>query len=224
MKKSKLTPANVALFPEPEPPIMNQIELNIDAIQARLAAHQPHQVNIAAKRQAAVALILREGNTEPEVLLIQRAEHEDDPWSGDLGFPGGRIEKSDASPKAAAERETWEEIGLTLAEKDFLGQSDDMAALTLSVRICCFVYHLAKEVPFQLNEEVVNYFWVPFSTLLSPERNELMYFHHRGTDRQHPVVHLQEWSSKPLWGITYRLLDSFFNLLDLSFHYPEKIA
>ena len=51
-----------------------------------------------------------------------------------------------------------------------------------------------------------------------------MYFHHRGTDRQHPVVHLQEWSSKPLWGITYRLLDSFFNLFDLSFTYPEKIA
>lgn len=198
--------------------------IQISEIKARLAEHKPQILNVAAKRQAAVALILRESFSEPEVLLIQRAEHEKDPWSGDLGFPGGRIEKSDASPRAAAERETWEEIGLSLNDDNYLGQSDDMAGLTLSVRISCFVYHVGKDYTFDLNEEVVNYFWVPFSTLLTPERNELMYFHHRGTDRQHPVIHLQEWSSKPLWGITYRLLDSFFNLLDRSFTYPEKIA
>ena len=198
--------------------------VDINQVRERLAEHSPQIVNTAAQRQAAVALILRDAGSEPEVLLIQRAEHEEDPWSGDLGFPGGRIETSDASPRTAAERETWEEIGLTLNADNFLGQSDDMAAMTLSVRISCFVYHLHQEVEFNLNNEVVNYFWVPMSTLLSPERNELMYFHHRGTDRQHPVVHLKEWSTKPLWGITYRLLDSFFNLLDLSFTYPEQIA
>jgi len=193
-------------------------------IRARLAGYTPQVKDIAANKQAAVALILRAGKSEPEVLFIQRAEHEKDPWSGDLGFPGGRIETTDPSPKAAAERETWEEVGLRLKADNFLGQSDDMVGLTLSVRISCFVYFIEPTTTFQLNEEVVNYFWVPFSTLLTPERNELMYFRHRGTDRQHPVVHLDEWSSKPLWGITYRLLDSFFNLLDLSFTYPEKIA
>jgi len=214
---------SVALFPGPDIPKTVEEMLDIEEIRARLTRHKPKVVNIAAKRQAAVALILREGEAEPEVLLIQRAEHEKDPWSGDLGFPGGRIETSDPSPRAAAERETREEIGLTLRDENYLGQSDDMAGAILSVRISCFVYHIGQGMKFRLNGEVVDYFWVPLSTLLDPERNELMHFFHRGTDRQHPVIHLEEWSPKPLWGITYRLLDTFLNLFDLSFNYPEKV-
>ena len=144
--------------------------VQINKIKARLAGHKPQKVDIAAKKQAAVALILRAGKNEPEVLLIQRAEHEKDPWSGDLGFPGGRIEPSDASPRAAAERETMEEVGLTLTADNYLGQSDDMAGLTLSVRISCFVYHVGHQETLTLNEEVFDYFWVPFSTLLTPDR------------------------------------------------------
>ncbi len=197
--------------------------LEIEEIKTRLKKHKPRIVNIDAKRQAAVALILRDGGDEPEVLLIQRAEHEKDPWSGDLGFPGGRIEAEDPSPRAAAERETWEEIGLTLKPENYLGQSDDMAGAILSVRISCFVYNIDRDVQFRLNGEVVDYFWVPLSTLLDPKRNTLMHFFHRGTDRQHPVIRLDEWSPKPLWGITYRLLDTFLNLFDLSFTYPENI-
>jgi len=64
---------------------------------------------------AAVALILLTGPAGLEMLFIERARHDDDPWSGNLGFPGGKVEETDDGERQAAERETREEIGLDLA-------------------------------------------------------------------------------------------------------------
>ncbi len=195
--------------------------LKIDQIRSRLADHQPPQLEVKARRHAAVALLLRERQGEPEVFFIRRAEHDGDPWSGDLAFPGGGIEKRDRDPRAAAERETLEEIGLQLEPHQYLGQSMDMAGAYLPIRISCFVY-LLEEIPdLSLNHEVVGCFWVPLSTLLDQRRNRLADFHYRGANRLHPVIDLPEWSDKPLWGITYRLLQGFLDLFDLGFEHPE---
>ncbi|MCW8859605.1 MAG: CoA pyrophosphatase [Deltaproteobacteria bacterium] len=195
--------------------------LAIEQIRERLIEYQPKSLQRVVQRHAAVALLLRENSEGTEVLLIQRAEHEKDPWSGDLGFPGGRIEDQDVSPRAAAERETWEEVGLCLSKESYLGQSDDLAGAYLSVRISCFVYQVNNDAQFKLNGEVVDLFWIPLKTLLEPERNRMTNFLYRGSNREHPVVDLSEWSQRPLWGITYRLLDNFLNLFDLSFSHPE---
>ncbi len=196
--------------------------LNIEQIRNRLSDHQPQSLQQESDRHAAVAMLLRENSQQTEVLLIRRAEHDKDPWSGDLGFPGGRIETIDPSPRAAAERETWEEVGLCLNDENYLGQSDDLAGAYLSVHISCFVYQVGMNTQFKLNGEVVGLFWVPIQTLLDPQRNQQLTFFYRGRDRNHPGINLSEWSDRPLWGITYRLLDNFLNLFDLSFTYPER--
>ncbi len=196
--------------------------LNIEQIKKRLADYQPPALEQEFERHAAVAMLLRQNSENTEVLLIQRAEHEKDPWSGDLGFPGGGIEPSDSSPRAAAERETREEIGLYLNEENYLGQCDDLAGAYLSVHICCFIYQVNMDVQFKLNGEVVNFFWAPLRTLLEPQRNQQLTFFYRGQDRKHPGIILDEWSNRPLWGITYRLLNNFLNLFDLSFTHPKR--
>ncbi len=196
--------------------------LEIEQIRKRLSSHQPQPVEQESDRYAAVAMLLRKTNQSTEVLLIRRAELDKDPWSGDLGFPGGRIEERDQSPRAAAERETWEEIGFCLNEQNYLGQSDDLAGAYLSVHISCFVYQVDRNVQFKLNGEVVDLFWVPLQALLDPLRNQQLTFFYRGQDRTHPAIKLSEWTERPLWGITYRLLDNFLNLFDLSFTYPER--
>lgn len=197
--------------------------LSITQIKQRLDNHQPQVFKLDVTRHAAVALILRRSESGTEILLIRRAEHENDPWSGDLACPGGRIEEQDSDDRAAAERETWEEIGIDLSHADYLGQGDDLGGAYLSVRVSCFVYHLKQDAPFKLNGEVVDLFWVPLTTLLAPERNRMAEFYYRGADRKHPIVDLSEWSQRPLWGLTYRLIDNFLQLFGLSFKHPEKL-
>ncbi|HYN43940.1 MAG TPA: NUDIX domain-containing protein, partial [Thermoanaerobaculia bacterium] len=62
--------------------------------------------DVPVTRKAAVAVILRDGDGGVELLFIRRAEHPRDPWSGQMGLPGGRVDPGDASPLAAALRET----------------------------------------------------------------------------------------------------------------------
>jgi len=197
--------------------------LSITQIKQRLDNHQPQAFKLDVNRHAAVALILRRGESGTEILLIRRAEHENDPWSGDLAFPGGRIEEEDRDDRAAAERETWEEIGVDLSAAEYLGQGDDLGGAYLSVRVSCFIYHLHQDVPFTMNGEVVDLFWVPLTTLLDTDRNRMEEFYYRGADRTHPIVDLSEWSQRPLWGLTYRLINNFLQLFGLSFKHPEKL-
>lgn len=196
--------------------------IDLQQIRTGLTQHQPQLLTQQDFRRAAVAMLLREQAGETEVLFIRRAEHELDPWSGDLAFPGGGVDPTDLSPRAAAERETFEEIGLELAPHLYLGRSDDLAGAYLSIHIACFVYQLENEANFCLNGEVVDLFWVPFRTLLDPARNCLHEFHYRGAGRCHPVIELPEWSNRPLWGITYRLLQNFLGRFGLSFRHPER--
>ncbi|HEX9187840.1 MAG TPA: NUDIX domain-containing protein, partial [Vicinamibacteria bacterium] len=98
---------------------------------ASALAGRAHRVVEGGAARAAVALVLRDGvPAGPELLVIRRAEHEQDPWSGHMGFPGGRAEPSDPSPEATAVRETLEETGLDLArDGSRLGALDEMKAL-----------------------------------------------------------------------------------------------
>ena len=66
---------------------------------------------------AAVALIVDTARStqDPDIVFIERAAHEGDPWSGHVAFPGGRCESEDDGPSATAVRETREEIGIDLS-------------------------------------------------------------------------------------------------------------
>jgi 8-oxo-dGTP pyrophosphatase MutT (NUDIX family) len=186
-----------------------------DTIQAILADHSPQRSAASAGKHASVALILRDGENGLEILFIRRAEHDGDPWSGDVAFPGGRVEKTDEGPKYAAERETQEEIDLDLGTADYLGQVDDIQGAYLPVRVSCFVYYLHQTPKLTHNYEVVATFWVPLLTLQDPERNRQKLFTYRGEQRSHPIIDLDGYSERFLWGITYRLLQQFFNLFGL---------
>ena len=64
--------------------------------------------------RSGVAIVLAERPFEGEVhlMMIRRAQRTGDPWSGNMGFPGGRAEVEDASIFHAALRELREETGL----------------------------------------------------------------------------------------------------------------
>lgn len=55
---------------------------------------------------------------DPEILFIKRASRVGDRWTGHVALPGGRRDPGDVDDKAAAIRETWEEVGLDISTDD----------------------------------------------------------------------------------------------------------
>ncbi|HEU5170288.1 MAG TPA: NUDIX domain-containing protein, partial [Gemmatimonadales bacterium] len=84
---------------------------------------------------------------EPDaLLLIRRAERAGDPWSGQMGLPGGRHHPGDPDLLATAIRETEEEVGLALDASRCIGVLDDVAPRTPDlppIAVRPFVFSLA---------------------------------------------------------------------------------
>lgn len=181
-------------------------------LAARLAERSPVEIPSSALFHAAVALIIREGDDGSEILFIERASHDGDPWSGDLGFPGGKIEPGDAGPREAAERETLEELALDLGEAFYLGRLDDIAGANLPVRVSCFVYGLTGDQPLMLSGEVRDAFWVSLADLCDSQRHVDAMVSFDGKSFQRPAIVLPVEGKPVLWGITYRLTMQFLEV------------
>lgn len=192
---------------------------SLSLIRQAIAAHQP-TVLPADRPHAAVALLLAETPTEPEILFIQRATHADDAWSGDIGFPGGRVAEGETNPRQTAERETREELDLDLACYEYLGRLDDLYGVSLPILVSCLVYAAPFRPALTPNHEVAKVFWFPLQALLDPARQSLESFPYRGRPTTQPVADLLGPGEPRLWGITYRLLHNFFDIVGGSFGQP----
>jgi 8-oxo-dGTP pyrophosphatase MutT (NUDIX family) len=188
----------------------------IEEVRSALARHRP--LTHAAPARAAVAMVLRPDPAgRGEVLLIERARKAGDPWSGHMAFPGGRQDPEDPSPRVTAERETLEEVGMDLAPAELLGQLDDLegrhAGRPAGLVISAFVYHLPEPPRLAPNEEVESAFWVPLEQLLARERHVDYRFRHELGALTMPGIRVGEAEPHVVWGLTYRFLERFFELL-----------
>ncbi len=197
----------------------------LEEIESRLAARPPLLHAMSAKMSAAVALVLRAAEADMEALFIRRALHDADPWSGHLAFPGGRIDETDADARAAAERESLEEVGIDLVQADVragrgssgagchvrrLGRLDDVLGYAESIRVSAFVYGLTGPVELKPNYEVHEVFWTPLRHCTDPDRQAIREFEYLDVSRPLPTIRLLEDERAPvLWGITYKFMDDF---------------
>lgn len=167
------------------------------------AAHRPDATETL---WAAVATVLREHPERGlEVLLIQRAEREGDPWSGHIAYPGGRYSEGDANMQHTAERETLEEVGLDLrSHAQFLGRLSNVPARRNGQRVACFVYVLTQEAEPQRSDEVADVLWVPLHTFLSGTGRSTYPFVHEGQHYDLPCFRLGD---RVLWGMTFWMLE-----------------
>lgn len=168
--------------------------------------------------RAAVAAVFRAGPADTELLFIQRAEHDRDPWSGHMAFPGGRTDPIDVDSHATAERETLEELGLDLGPAIRLGSLADTSggrATNNLVAVSAHCYWLHGERPaLRLNYEVAAAIWVPLEQLLDPDRYiDYWYPPSRST---FPGIQL-DVESQVIWGLTLRFLADLFTRLDRPF-------
>jgi len=179
-------------------------------ISGRLNHQGPEIRDIPGFRRAAVALILSKVESGYRMLFIERATHPSDPWSGNIGFPGGKVEKDDTDARHAAERETMEELGIDLGRAEYLGRLSDHDGAHLPVLLSCFVYGMVEEkLDFTISDEVKDVFWLTVEELTDPGRCGMHEFTFAGDRFESPCVHLPYDDKPVLWGLTYRLVTEF---------------
>ena len=161
-------------------------------------------------------MILRSGpDGAPELLMIKRAEAEQDPWSGHVACPGGRMDPGDHDLRQTAIRETWEETGIDLAHDGrILGTLDDITPRTPRLPpliIRPFVAIVRRGVALIQSEEVADVFWVPVSAI----RTKSSWGKGVVDIRTVGPTEVDVFRHGPhtVWGLTHRALSQFVQYL-----------
>ena len=175
-------------------------------------ADDPPHPEREARIHAAVSLVVRAGATL-DVLLIKRAHHEDDPWSGHMALPGGRRDRADASLLHTATRETLEETGLVLDGALRLGRLETVSPQSTrlpDLTIFPFVFGVPAGARARVaSREVHAVHWVDLETLRSPDTRCAVEVELAGGARSFPGLRVGE---DVVWGLTYRILLDFFRV------------
>ncbi len=187
--------------------LTHPLTTRLGRLRERLATHQPHIDQQGDELiWASVAVVL--APSPDAVLLIRRADHPDDPWSGHMALPGGRQEPEDADLASTAIRETAEEVGLPLDLDQLLGSLDDVVPRTPvlpPIAVRPFVFLLPERPTLVLNPEVAAARWVQLDQLLHPGTYHSVRLEIRGESREMPAYQLDD---AIVWGMTERILTS----------------
>jgi 8-oxo-dGTP pyrophosphatase MutT (NUDIX family) len=162
-------------------------------------------------RPAAV-LIPVVDHPEPTVLLTLRSAHLSD-HAGQISFPGGKIEATDASPLDAALREAEEEVGLVREFVDPLGYLD-LYGTSFGFRILPTVAKVRPGFSLRISEaEVDSAFEVPLAFLMNPANHQLQSKEFRGVARS---FYAMPFEQHYIWGATAGILRVLYERIYLS--------
>lgn len=194
--------------------------LKPQALRQRFAAPPTWQPEFLAEKkfmdrlpmQAAVLvpIVMRR---EPTVLLTQRTAHLST-HSGQIAFPGGKVDASDVDVVGAALREAHEEVGLTREYVEVLGQ--------LPVYVTGSVFHVTPVVAlvspgFSLYPnpfEVADVFEVPLQFLMNPAHHRHHLVDWQGVQREWLSMPYQDGATERyIWGATAGMLRNFYRFL-----------
>lgn len=166
---------------------------------------------VPAKAAVLIPIVL---HAQPTVLLTERSSKLRS-HSGQVAFPGGRVDPTDPNIAAAAMREAWEEVGLSADFIEVLGSLPTYTTIT-SFEVTPVVGLVRPGFELTLNPyEVADSFEVPLQFLMNPANH-----------RRHAMVgeglSARQWFSMPyqdgdrerfVWGATAGMLRNFYRFL-----------
>jgi 8-oxo-dGTP pyrophosphatase MutT (NUDIX family) len=166
--------------------------------RAGVAAVKPAAVLIAVVDRAAASVILT-------LRTAGLATH-----AGQIAFPGGKIDRGDASPAEAAMREAHEEIGLERRFVEPIGYLD--LYLTFSgYRILPMVARVEPDYALSLNRaEVSDAFEVPLEFLMQPDNHQRRSRDWNGITRHYYEMSYQD---RYIWGATAGIVRNLYERL-----------
>jgi 8-oxo-dGTP pyrophosphatase MutT (NUDIX family) len=179
----------------------------MDLALDRVREHTPVAVS-EGEREAAVLVSVVERDGRPHVLFIKRADHLGE-HAGQMSFPGGGREPSDADLLATALRESREEVGMATDGVEIVGRLDDIATVT-SYSVRPFVARVPDQEWVPDDREVAEVVLLPLAELTDLENYE-------SERRDHPHygdvrLHFFRVDGYTVWGATGNMLVQFLEL------------
>ena len=214
-------------------PAVPSAHWEVDALKARFASPPVWQPEIKretsfstrtpAQAAVLVPIVLREGG--PTVLLTQRTAHLST-HSGQIAFPGGKVDEEDTDMPATALREAQEEIGLDPRHVQVIGELP-VYVTGSAFWVTPVIALVSPELTLSPNpDEVDDVFEVPLAFLMDPANHRRHTFDWQGAQRS--------WFSMPygeqrttadgktetveryIWGATAAMLRNFYRFLVVS--------
>jgi peroxisomal coenzyme A diphosphatase NUDT7 len=210
--------------------VPGQIEPRIEMLRRLLAIIEPlpapSELFDARACRLAVVFALLVPRDETNLLFIRRADL-GDPWSGQIAFPGGHVESTDADPLATGYRELAEEVGIQPEAVTYLGDLGHFPTQTTRVVVRAFVGLWDGLQPAHANPaEVAGICEVPLAHLLA--HHQIIARYQREESHLSPreqagprlVYRLTPSAlaaiAKPdavIWGVTARILHHLLSLI-----------
>ena len=160
-------------------------------------------------RAAAVLVPIIDYPDEMRVLLTRRPDHMNK-HAGQVAFPGGRVDPSDAHPVAAALREAEEEVGLLPQHVEIVGRLDDYHTGT-GFQITPVVGLVTPGFTLKpCDEEVAEIFEVPLSFLMNPDNHQRKQTEFNGRMAHYFAMPYKDYN---IWGATAGMLVNLYNRL-----------
>jgi len=162
-------------------------------------------LEIVAREQPirpAAVLIPVVDHPQPTVLLTQRSAHLND-HAGQISFPGGKIDPTDASPLDAALREAFEEVGLVKEYIEPIGYLD-LYGTAFGFRILPTLARVRPGFTLRVSAaEVDDVFEVPLAFLMNPANHQIHSKEFRGIER---LYYAMPYEERYIWGATAGIL------------------
>jgi 8-oxo-dGTP pyrophosphatase MutT (NUDIX family) len=198
--------------------------LNAEALRQRLATPPPWTPETLGdgglfddhqRTNASVLVPLVQREQGLTVLLTQRTSHLRD-HAGQISFPGGRAEVSDADAIDTALRETEEEVGLARRHVEVIGALPIYRTVThYDVTPIVALVHPPFELAIDAHE-VAEAFEVPLAFLMTPAHHQRHVFEFGGSRREFlsmPWPRSDGQGDYFIWGATAAMLRNFYRLL-----------
>lgn len=163
----------------------------------------------AKLRDAAVLVPVVDHGGEASVILTTRSsklrKH-----SGEISFPGGRLDPTDPTPESAALRETEEEIGLGADFIDVVGRMPDYVSGS-GFRIAPILSVVKPGFLLTINEdEVEDAFEVPLSFLMNPDNHVR---DSRIWNERERFFYKMPFGERHIWGVTAGIIRTVYERL-----------
>lgn len=184
----------------------------IEHIRTRLASYEPAYIADDSLARAAVLLPLYDSDGDTHVLFTVRSEMVEH-HKGQISFPGGMFDATDADLWATAVRETWEEIGVARDHVEPIGQLDEMITIS-NFLVRPFVGRITQPGPYPFvhsEVEVAEILEVPLRHLQDGLNVTVEPRLYQGREIQ---AYAYRFGDHLIWGATARILKQFLDLIE----------